>query len=66
VALLLTLIILALAHPRGVTQATALFLVAYCLVASITETGLGEASPYLLNLVVAASLLAAPVEARRR
>ena len=34
---------------------------AYCLVASITETGLGDASPYLLNLVVAASLLAAPV-----
>ena len=66
VALLLTLIILALAHPRGVRRATALFLVAYCLVASITETGLGDASPYLLNLVVAASLLAAPVEARRR
>ena len=31
--------------------------------ASITETGLGDASPYLLNLVVAASLLAAPAGA---
>jgi hypothetical protein len=32
----------------------------YCLGASITETGLGEASLYVLHLVVAASLLAAP------
>jgi hypothetical protein len=47
-------------HRRGIRRAVALFLVAYCLVASISETGLGDASPYLLNLVVAASLLAAP------
>ena len=65
-ALLLVLIIAVLTHPRGVRRATALFLVAYCLVASITETGLGDASPYLLNLVVAASLLATPAGARRR
>ena len=39
---------------------------AYCLVASITETGLGDASPYLLELTVAASLLAAPAEEERR
>jgi hypothetical protein len=43
----------------------ALFLVSYCLVASISETGLGDASPYLLSLVVAASLLAAPGEKGR-
>jgi hypothetical protein len=60
-ALLIILILLAATHQRGVRRALALFLVAYCLVASITETGLGDASPYLLELVVAASLLAAPV-----
>jgi hypothetical protein len=65
-ALLLFLILLAITHRRGVRRASALFLVTYCLVASITETGLGDASPYLLELVVAASLLAAPaVEGRR-
>jgi hypothetical protein len=60
-ALLIILILLAVTHQRGVRRALALFLVTYCLVASITETGLGDASPYLLELVVAASLLAAPV-----
>jgi hypothetical protein len=59
-ALLLVLIVLAVTHRRGIRRAVALFLVSYCLVASISETGLGDASPYLLNLVVAASLLAAP------
>ena len=62
-ALLLLLIFLAVTHQRGIRRALALFLVAYCLVASITETGLGDASPYLLELVVAASLLAAPAGA---
>ena len=57
--LLLVLIFLAVMHRRGVRRA-ALFLITYCLVASITETGLGDASPYLLDLVAAASLLAAP------
>lgn len=65
-ALLLLLIILAVMHPRGIRRATGLFLVVYCLVASITETGLGDASPYLLNLVVAASLLATPAGDERR
>jgi hypothetical protein len=65
-ALLLILIFLAVTHRRGVRRATALFLVTYCLVASITETGLGDASPYLLHLVVAASLLAAPPGEERR
>ncbi|MFF3879093.1 O-antigen ligase domain-containing protein, partial [Streptomyces sp. NPDC001978] len=35
----------------------------YCAIASYTEAGLGDASPYLLHLAVAASLLAAPAEA---
>jgi O-antigen ligase len=65
-ALLLVLILLAVTHRRGIRRAVALFLVTYCLVASITETGLGDASPYLLNLAVAASLLAPPAGERRR
>jgi hypothetical protein len=65
-ALLIILILLAATHPRGLRRALALFLVAYCLVASITETGLADASPYLLELVVAASLLAGPVGKGRR
>jgi hypothetical protein len=59
-ALILLLILLAVTHRRGVRRAIALFLVTYCVVASITETGLGAAAPYTLDLVVAASLLAAP------
>jgi hypothetical protein len=64
--LLLVLIFLAVTHRRGIRRAAALFLVCYCLVASITETGLGDASPYLLHLVIAASLLAAPTSDARQ
>ncbi|HET7762957.1 MAG TPA: hypothetical protein VF140_08375 [Phycicoccus sp.] len=59
-AMLLLLLAMAVTHVRGPRRAVALFLVVYCLVASITETGLGDASPYLLELVVAASLLVPP------
>jgi hypothetical protein len=65
-ALLLILVFLAVTHRRGLRRAIALFLVTYCLAASITETGLGDASPYLLELVVAVSLLAAPPQEQRR
>ena len=65
-SLLLILIFMAVTHRRGIRRAAALFLITYCLVASITETGLSDASPYLLHLVVAASLLAAPVEEEQR
>jgi hypothetical protein len=57
---LLTLGIIAFMRPRGPQKAIALFLITYCLVASFTEVGLGDASPYLLDLTVAASLLVAP------
>jgi hypothetical protein len=60
VTLLLLLILMAVTHRRGVRRAIALFLVTYCIVASITETGLGAAATYTLDMVVAASLLAAP------
>ncbi|GAA3713623.1 membrane protein [Terrabacter ginsenosidimutans] len=56
-SLLLLLLLMAITRVRGPRRALALFLILYCVVASITETGLGDASPYLLDLVVAASLL---------
>jgi O-antigen ligase len=54
---LLLLLLMAATHVRGPRRAVALFITVYCIVASFTETGLGDASPYLLDLVVAASLL---------
>ena len=55
--IIVLLIIKALLRPRGLTRALALFLIVYCLFSSFTETGIGEASPYLLDLTLAASLL---------
>lgn len=43
--------------PQGPHRALALFLVAYCVVASFTESGLSEATPYLLELTLGASLV---------
>jgi hypothetical protein len=60
VALLLVLFLVAVTRPAGPRRAIALFLIVYCLTASFTETGLGDASPYLLELTVAASILAGP------
>jgi hypothetical protein len=57
---LVLLLLMAITHVRGPRRAIALFLIVYCIVASVTETGLGDASPYLLDLVVAASLLVSP------
>jgi hypothetical protein len=59
-AMFLVLLVAALLRPRGPTRAIALFLIIYCLVASFTESGMGTASAYLLDLTVAASLLAVP------
>ncbi|WP_020126431.1 membrane protein [Streptomyces sp. 303MFCol5.2] len=50
----------ALLQPPSLSRACAIFLISYCAIASYTEAGLGDASPYLLHLAVAASLLAAP------
>ena len=44
--------------PRGVQRALALFLTTYCLIASFTEIGFTGASSYMLDVAVAASLLA--------
>lgn len=56
-AVVLLLLLMAANRPRGPRRAIALFLVAYCIVSSFTETGLDTPSPYLLDLVVAGSLL---------
>lgn len=55
---LLTLLIVAALRPPSPERACAVFLIAYCLVSSYTESGLGDASPYLLHLMIAAGLLA--------
>ncbi|MEU4601873.1 hypothetical protein AB0F43_02720 [Kribbella sp. NPDC023972] len=61
VGISITLVVFVLAaawfRPQGPHRALALFLVAYCVVASFTESGLSEASPYLLELTLAASLV---------
>ncbi|WP_350277228.1 hypothetical protein [Kribbella sp. HUAS MG21] len=57
VAMVLFVFVGAWFTPQGPRRALALFLVAYCVVASFTESGLSEASPYLLELTLAASLV---------
>jgi hypothetical protein len=67
VSILLVLLLAAVTRPAGPPRALALFIIVYCVTASFTETGLGDASPYLLELAVAASLLVRkPRFARRR
>jgi len=66
VALLVVLFFAAITRPAGPRRAIALFLIVYCVTASFTETGLGDASPYLLELAVAASLLVSPPRFARR
>lgn len=56
-AMFLVLLIAALLRPRGPTKAMALYLITYVLIASFTQTGLGDVSTYLLELTLAASLL---------
>jgi O-antigen ligase len=60
-AILVVLLVTSLIRPRGPASALALFLVCYCAISSYTETGLGDASPYILDLAVAASLLMPPL-----
>jgi hypothetical protein len=64
-AMLLFLLVAAFFQPTGVKRALALFLVTYSLVASFTQVGFTDATTYLLELTVAASLLI-PTRSRRR
>ena len=60
--ILVFLLLTAYFQPRGVRRALALFLITYCLVASFTEDGFTDVSPYLLDLTLAASLLVPSLE----
>jgi hypothetical protein len=57
VAILVFLLVTAYFQPRGVERAIALFLTTYCLLASFTEDGFTDATPYLLEITLAASLI---------
>jgi hypothetical protein len=59
------LFVAAFFQPPGVRRALALFILTYCLVASFTEDAFTDASTYLLDLTVAASLLAVTSWRRR-
>jgi hypothetical protein len=63
-AILFFLFVAAYLQPRGVQRALALFLISYCLIASFTEVGFTDVSPYLLEVTLAASLIVPPVETR--
>jgi hypothetical protein len=63
--ILVFLLVTAYFRPRGIQRALALFFITYCLVASFTEVGFTGASPYLLELTLAASLLVPPIAGRR-
>jgi hypothetical protein len=64
--IIICLIIAACVQVRNVNRALALFLAVYILVASFTEDGITNPSPYLLDAAIAASLIAAPVLTRKR
>lgn len=58
--MVLFLLIVAFFQPSGVRRALALFLITYCFVASITQVGFSQPTTYLLELVLAASLMVPP------
>jgi hypothetical protein len=60
-AMLVFLLVAAFFQPPGTRRALALFLITYGLVASFTQVGSAEATTYLLELVLAASLIVPPV-----
>ena len=62
--ILVCLFVAAFFQPRDVQRALALFIVTYCLLASFTETAFTDASTYLLDLTVAASLIVIPLMGR--
>jgi hypothetical protein len=57
VIVLVFLLVNAYFQPRSMERALALFLVVYCIMASITETGITDVSPYMLEVTLAASMM---------
>jgi hypothetical protein len=66
VAILVFLLVATFFQPPGARRALALFLATYCLLASFTEDAFTDVSTYLLELTVAASLLAVPLIGEKR
>jgi hypothetical protein len=66
IAILLFLIAAAAFQVNRAHRAIALFLIFYCLAASFTEVGFTDASTYMLDLTLAASLLVPPIVRSRR
>jgi hypothetical protein len=64
--IILFLIVAACVQVRDVNRALALFLAVYILVASFTEDGITNPSPYMLDAAIAASLVVVPMVTRRR
>lgn len=62
----LFLFVIAFFQPPGVQRTLALFIVTYCMLATLTEDAFTDVSPYLLHLTVAASLLVITSRAERR
>lgn len=58
--LVLFVLVAAAFKPPGARRAIALFIAVYCLVASFTETSLSDATTYVLELTLAASLVVTP------
>jgi hypothetical protein len=57
-AMLIFLFVVAFFQPPGAARALALFLITYSLVASFTQVGFADATTYLLEITLAASLVA--------
>jgi O-Antigen ligase len=64
-SMLLFLFVVAFFQPAGIRRALALFLITYTIVASFTEVGFANATTYLLELTLAASLLVPSVATRQ-
>jgi len=62
---ILLILVITLMMPRGPDRAISLFLVTYLVVDSITESTLVSPTPYLLDLMVAASLVSLTAWRRR-
>ncbi|MET1001444.1 MAG: O-antigen ligase family protein [Acidimicrobiia bacterium] len=63
-AIFVSLLMMAATRPRGPNVAVAIFIIFYVAITSLAETGLGDASTYMLDLTVAASLIAGGGEPR--
>ena len=57
VLVLVFVLVNAFFQPRSMERALALFLILYCIMASFTETGITDVSPYMLEVTLAASMM---------